>query len=721
MSQKDLGVIQYINESKGTSRVSRAQEVGAVGQALETGKKILNETIKSNVQDQYVDAIDDALASSQVDAEEYVPQQWGEGTREAYLANRMDKLQSAIKQGKKSHVTAAEMQIKDIMAEAQAKYPWLAEDLQRRAGLAIQGSKAMQQLGIHDAMRTEQAAQAQSEWDTMVNHGRKDWDDGGLGIDPALDPRHPKWMQQYTELQKLRALESEGARATGAALANATLTLNDPSTAHTITETLQGARSSMRKSYQDAMSKAGWYELQRRLRSEKPEDVQWVAEWNNNQRPLLVQELLQVQNNARDFLNDPAIFDQNIFLTDQGKAIKAKWKDGVDEITSVIELINSSGDDLPSAAFRADQIMTVRTLDTFQGLDRPYQQFIAWLTGPGKQMAELAGELRTPEGVTLLNEMSLTARHAMAQASDLWAENGTTKNPPIGRDTAGLQTAVLFNSTGALDVGAAATPADIRSKINARFQDPHQSFVIPAWSDEEHHVLALQNMELHETMFNRVDSLAGGASPEYAGDVLLGLTYSLAYKNGSLTEPRNLAEATLDILASDNTGRAIEAAGRQNKTVAFAQEAQQFYVETQPAVRRKQAGSLYNSEMVGNKTVSELVKVDAKALAERDEFEWIIDEEALNEAAKWEASLGTQFMATKGVIARYKAKLRGEADQVMYTIKDEMDRQINIERNLAKAAGVTRDMSFKSFYEGLGDPQAEVQGAWFDFFNYTSN
>ena len=46
------------------------------------------------------------------------------------------------------------------------------------------------------------------------------------------------------------------------------------------------------------------------------------------------------------------------------------------------------------------------------------------------------------------------------------------------------------------------------------------------------------------------------------------------------------------------------------------------------------------------------------------------------------------------------------------------ERMIDIEMNIARAKGSTREMEFISFFEGKGDPQAETMGTWHQMFNY---
>lgn len=717
----DLGTINYVNENQGTQRIDRTAEAKALGQVGQVAVKVANEAIKADVTNDMVDSLNEAVENAQA-VEVVEPVAWAEGTREAYLANRMDRLQSVIQQGKHSQVTAAENQIKTIMAEAQAKYPWLYDDLQRRAKQVIQGSVQMSKLGTADAVASANAKEAQNAYKQIIDHATTSWDKGGLGMNAALDPSHPAWIREYNDRQALRDNEERSARLTGAALANANITLNNPDSIVVLRETLQGDISNMRKMYTDTMSATGWYEVLSRVGSEKAEDIQYVAQWNEQQKPLLLQQLRMQAAEQRNLLQTSGNYDPNMWLTDQGKQYKAMWDDAVSEIDQVIELITATGDDFPSAAAQVERIMAVRGMNTFNGLDEPHKQFLAWSNGPARGMLENVAALKTAEGVKLLDNYAYTARTMMSAASDLWAENPTNITPLPGRSTPGMQAAAAFNSTGALQIPPGANGTTVRQAIRARFADPNASWVVPTSTEMDQHVASLQNMELHRSLFDQVEQTVDGASPEYASDVLLGMTYSLVYKNGAMTEPANLEQATLNILADPSMSRVLDAAGQGPKRAAFAAEAEEFYVRTEPSRRRGAAGDLYRNTVLANTynskiTVADVALVSEAALNE-GEFNWEIDGAKLKEAAKASAATGVGFMTSEADVQREMRKLETKVRETMDQIKAEVDNQINIEMNIAKAKGTVRPMTYKAFFEGEGDPAANEQGYWYDLFNY---
>ena len=250
----ELGPIQYTNVNQGTRVVDRSLESRAVAQGLDIVKKTVDEGIKAKVTGDMLDAIDETSSEVKV----YEPAEFTPGSREAYLSSKLDRLNSVIEQGDVSRQTWAQMQVDRVLAEAQTKYPWMFDELQSRAGAVKAGSARLKQLGIDDAARSDAAKMAQEEYDTIVDHGRLDWENGGLGIPDEIDPRSEYWIQMYDKRQALRNHQETGTRLAGMAVANAQLDIHSPGNFERLSTELQGRISLISASYEGIKERNNW-------------------------------------------------------------------------------------------------------------------------------------------------------------------------------------------------------------------------------------------------------------------------------------------------------------------------------------------------------------------------------------------------------------------------------------------------------------------------------
>jgi hypothetical protein len=712
----DLGQIGYTNENAGTRQVDRSAELRGIDQTLRVGKHIVDEGVKAKVTGEMLTSLDQAVADSEVSPIPFV--EYDPRSREAHLSKRMDKLQGVIAQGRRSSVTAAQMQIDNILAEAQTKYPWLYDDLARRASVVVSGSAQFEQLGIDDQLRGQNAKDAQEQYERITGHAYKNWSDGGLGISEELDPRDPLFLKQYKERQEYRELYEESQITVGMALANAGEDMYGPE-GDSLAASLQGRTNLIRGRLETVFQDNGFDRYKAAIGKDDPASLALLDSYHTDfARPVIVQ--LEAEKNAlRDLFYDN--IPPNGLETGRGKILKQQLEDALGEIDQIITSVNKTGEELPSSIQAIERAMAIRNAESFGGLSHVGQMQTAWFTsGPGKTYLEIIAKLPNPEGVIELFENALSFQSNLADLENLWAEGRGDPNPLLGGSSHGQQAAALFNSTGALNIQPGASGTEILDTIERRFRDPYATFVVPATGQEDNQALLLQTMDMHRQLWDLAGKTSSDASPEFADNVLLGETYSLHNANGEAYKPKNVQSYILGALADSATTQVIERSlqgGERGKREAWAMAAEDFYTNTNPQERRLAAGERYKQESYGGKALSELVFLDTGGL-QHGRFELIFNEDVVTEAAKHQAAGGAGFMTTPADLERYKKKVRRSVSEAMFEIETEMRQQIEIEMNIARAKGSTRDIEFLSFFEGRGDPQAETMGTWYQMFNY---
>ncbi len=715
----ELGVINYTNVNQGTRQVDRSAESRGIGQILDTGKKLVDEKITSNVTGEMMDTLNEAVANSTV--EELGVQEVLPGSREEYLSNRMDKLTNVIKQGSKSQQTAAELQIQGILAEAQTKYPWLAENLRQKAGAIVSGSVQMTRLGIDDSLRNAQATAAQDEFEAIVDHARKDWKDGGLGLPEELDPRSAVFMAEYAKRQQLRDEEETSMRTMGMALANARLDMYGPGF-QKIDEALSTGATWMRNQYTNILHTRGWDQALKAAGKEDADSIQFIDNFQTNTVLPIVSDLEVLRSDMRDTFN--ATITPEMQQTDKGKILKQRFDDQLAEIDAIIGLLNTTRDNLPTAIQAVDRMLAVRNARTFAGLPEAHKDFAAWMTTPmAKNYIDLANTWNNPAGAEIRRDLGLAAQSSFAHWNPLFGNGEEIPNPLPGDNTRSLQDAAYYNSTGALKIPPGAGPDDIRRRMDQRFRDPNNTWVMPG-TGEELQVQMLENLNTHERLYDLAVNMSKDASPEFANQTLLGQTYSLAYANGDSIKPKNIETEVLKHLATPAVRRAIEKAsegGDLGPRRAWGLEAEEYYLASKPDEIRQSLGSLYRNKRIGasDKTLAHLVKLDLDSL-KKGEFNYVVDKDQLRQAAEFALGATPSLLGvtTPGKLEGMERNLERKIADEMIVIENTMRQQINTEINIAMAKGSSRDPDFFQFFAGEGDPTG-TGNAWIDNFNYT--
>src|SRR5210317_192725 len=269
----DLGTINYTNVNAGTQVEDRSGEVRAVGQALGVAKTAIDEGVKAKVTGEMLDLIAEAETKSTITEPErpvYDP-----GSPGAYYAQRIDRLNAIMEQGRTSQRTLAENQIKGLLASAQTKYPWLYDELRTRAGAVISGSQELAQIGLEDDIRSSQAKAAQGQFDAMMKHAHDE-----LGIDPALSPLDPRFISEYVEAQERWDTTKRSSAISGALIAQGVDTyLNDPVMYNQLQEAVFGARGAIQNRYWYITREFGWDDIRAEVAKGERGNQAAIQQW----------------------------------------------------------------------------------------------------------------------------------------------------------------------------------------------------------------------------------------------------------------------------------------------------------------------------------------------------------------------------------------------------------------------------------------------------------
>lgn len=711
----ELGDIQHTNVNQGTRVVDRSLETRALAQGLDVVKKTVDEGVKAKVTGDMLEAINETESNVPV----YEPQDFVPGSREEYLSNKLDRLNAVIEQGKKSQQDWAQMQVKRVLAEAQAKYPWIADQLQSRAGSVMAGSERLQQLGLDDAARSAAAQAAQSEFDEIVDRARTPWENGGLGIPSHIDPRTPYFARLYDDLQGLRNAQQEGARRAGMAIAHAQIDVNNPRTYDELSAELRGKTSIIGAQYEGIKRRNGFYEHMENVALGDRADLEAVERFRTVNSREMREEVIVERFQLKELWRDMQTKIPNMTQTETGKKLEAEYKDALADYDLILASIDKLGEDTPTATQMIDRAMSIRQNDAFQDLPEAGKKQLAFFTGPvGGRMLELTALLKNPTGINMGNKVALAQQTYM---SGLFPELFDQTNPQY--DTFNQMT--YFKSTGALEIPPGASAEEIQAKINRVQKNPNSTFVVPGRNDQELTILALQNKDLHLSLLTAAQDTLDMASPEFANAGLLGLTYSLSFLNDAPNAP-NVKKDMLEGLSNGSLDNAINislSGQDRGARQAFADEALQFYRSTKPEERKQEMANYYRNHRIGGVALSELVVVDPAAIDD-NAFVWSVNSDLVTKAAEARVSIAPGLVpdVTGSKLKNEERKVERDINEAMARIQTEMDQQIRIEMTINKAkANDPNSMrmadEWASHFLGAGDPAGQTH-AWANIFNY---
>lgn len=705
----DLGNIQYTNVNAGTRVVDRTQEARAIDQGLGAAKKVIDDTIIGGVTDDMNEALEDQAAASASLANELPPEmQFPEGSTEAYLENRVERLQAVIAQGQSSARTSAQMQIQGILADAKVNYPWLYDKLQARASSVMAGSQEMTQLGIDDSLRTSAAQTAQDQYDALVKDARAEFPKG-LGIPESIPINSPEFKELYAKRSHLRNNYTTNQVLTTMDMSNAQYVFNNPVALAALNEQIFGETGSLQGTFQKMRSTYKFWEVMEQVNKGSKGNLEFINNWALTYGEPWKQELVSLKAKMQAGIEN---IEPAAQVDPRGQNMVKTMKDRMAIIDNMISTVNSMQGNVPSAIQQLDTSMAVLRNSSFQRLPESGQAFYAWIEdGPGKAIIEIMAEAKNPEGINLLNNIALASQSFMKGSHPEFFD------PTHPEYMGNLQTSI-FHTTGSLNLPDSPSSEEVTAGIRDRLSGTDPTFIMPTRNNEEMTIAALKNMEEHKNLWAEAKRVIPNAGADYANNALLGTTYSLEYLNSNLDQPKNADNDVLRMLSDGTLDTAVDVSlenGPSGERNAFAVAASEFYAKTKPEERKQEMRNMYrNDRLFGTDvTLAQVVKVDVTAL-ERGEFKYKIDNEALKPVVA--------RLATRGRVTGSLQRAQDLVNEKMNQIQQEMQQQIQIEMLLNRARsvdGTNFSMQDDWLNHYLGQGNAEPESAWAYVFNHT--
>jgi hypothetical protein len=708
----DLGSIGYTDVNAGTRVVDRTQEVRALAQGLDVAKTVVDEGIKAKVTGEMVESINN------IEQQEAPAQMQGPLDEETAVLNRVDALKLQIKNGKVSQVTLATNQLKQTLVDAQEKYPWLRDELQRRASSVLSSSARLAQLGLEDQIATAEGTAAQKELQDLVDYARKPWPEG-LGIDHALSPTDPDFAKKYVQLQEDRNMYELTQRQASMALARAQLKINTPEIQAEFYELVRGGHNIVSKGLDEVLKKYDFEKFMAEANLGADGDLQFVDDWKEANALAAKRDILQARADMEQAFNMLDLKHGGVTETHMGGKLQAAMQSSMDTMDRWAGLVQGIIDGSPTAVEEIARSRAILENTAFRALPDADQVALSFFSGKiGSMMLETAAVLKNASGINLLNRVSIASQTLMAERFPHLFDTAAP-NYSVTQDAA------YFKSTGALQIPPGAPAALIQNKIRAQLQNPDASFVVPTNNEEEQLIASLHGKDLHLRLLQTAVGTVADADPDFANNGLLGLTYSLSAMN-VLPNPPNVQEELLEDLSSGALDRAVNVSltgGPSGQRQAFAKEADLFYRNTRPFEARQEMDTHFHTKKIGGQPLSLLVKIDANQL-DKGEFKWIIEKEALKAATTLQMQMDRGSTST-GAAGRDRALVQREVEQEimeeMAKIQNVMNRQIGIEMLLNKArannpASFQQANDWTDFFLGIGAPEG-AESSWSTIFD----
>lgn len=714
----ELGSIQFNDVNRTQRRVDRTQEQRALAAGLNVAEGAINESVKASVTGDMLDAIDQTVEESQaIDVEnpEVVSREFAD-PEEAKLAQTIDRWKLQAEQGNSSQRTLAEIRIKEVLNTAQAKFPWLVEGLQQRAGLVMSGSAELQSLGLYDAASKQAASTAASDIQKLKDYANKKWEDGGLGMSPDLEFGSPEWIAQYAEFDSLRQGQQANARLIGMTLSNRDATAIQIEGA--VSTALQGKFSVVRSSRRSTFDANGFdAALAESLKGENA-NLEVLAQFHAAGAPIIIQTLEQDKVEAQQLYTDSV--KGLLQGSPSGIRIKAQLDDFIAETDSIISAFKSSVDMMPDALKQISTSNAIRGAVLMRGMSTPHKNLTAFMSGPGKNLVEVAKLAVSGPGLRQRNDLGTVAVGAMAEMFPNFIGDNITEDG---------MAVMSFVTTGQGSITTNLTPMEINKRLDKIQHDSTNPYHVNTQTDKDELEAAFSTADMHTRIFTAALEVPEYATPEAAGDYLTGMNYSLRTLNRI---PQNLEDVSSMIrstLADDRLLNAIDIVGdgeQSNKRRAFGATAKEWYESTDPRARQQATIQKYQSHRIDGVPLSSLAEVDIDAMQNEGEFRFEINREKAEKVVQARLKADRSRSALTSVDTRQPVRATSEANvreqvrleiiEAMSPIAQEVNSSITISRNLDHATAINKDTRRNSnvkmqFFDELG---------WLKAFNYTS-
>ncbi len=700
----DVGVIQTRDVQSGYRSPDTRATSRAIGNALDGVEKVVKGAILGGVEDEIVGDLKERVEDLSNPADPMGPPEdrAGTDTEAQRIRNRVNKLINLRDQGTTSQKTLAEMQLKQTISDASVKYPWLREDLLRRAGLVSQLSVELDQLGFYDAAMEAQASNAQSQLKALQDHATKDWDEGGLGLDPSIPLGSVQWAHMYADRQALRSADTQRQMLLTTRELDATALLE---TAGTM---FQGKLSGARSAIEGIWQRNGLYEAIDSAMKGEQGDPEVLRVFKQSGAQTVVADLMQLNANMTSVFEQ--VLEPRYRNTEDGKVLKAMLDDFIAQNNKSIQLTQDMANGVPGAAAHLDSLRAVRSSNLYRGNTEAYKDFEAWVSDPGhKTMLEVAGGDLTASGQVFRQQLASTATAVLSNL-----------NPTvIGPDASpGEQAAMAYVTSGQGAVVKGSTASEVISTLEKHQRDSDTPFYVPGGTSRNDQVGAATTIELHSELWRKAREIDGKASPYKAATFATGLTYGFLGLAKETNRPEDLDQLELENMASSDTLEIIEVMGDGEYTGqrrALGMAMKDYYTTTKPAERRNKSIQAYNTTKIGDTPLSEMALIDVRKMSDDGIISYKENKDAIDREVSRRIAQDTTVGFSTPSKVKVENEVKNEIADAMAPIVNHVQQDLNIEQNIRVAIR-------PSFERNEGSLRAKYfdELGWLDGFNYTT-
>jgi hypothetical protein len=707
----ELGSINFTDVNRGTRSVDRSAEARALGSVLNVGKQIAEEGIKAKVTRDFNEAIDDAKVSTDAlvvtgasSVEEMIA-----GTDKSQLSQNIDKWKLQAEQGSSSQRTLAEIKIKEILNDAQGRYPWMVEELQQRAGLVIAGSHELAETGLFDAAARSSSANAKSEIDRLQTYATKDWESGGLGISPHLEVGSAPWLAQYEERDTLRQQQQKNARYIGMVISNREATAIEIEGA--ASTALQGKFSSVRTSRLETFNSNGFDAALLEAVKGEGANLEVLAQFHAGGRTIIIDDLEQQKVEAIALYQD--WFRGPLAGTAAGVRTKAQLDDFIAEQDSIINKFRQGVESMPDALKQIEIYNGIRSAEVMRGMTESYKNVVAFI-GQNKSVLDLAALAQSGDGLSQRNKLGNVGVGILQSQFPEFLGAGTTEPNAVISS---------FLTSGQNSITPAMAPLDINKRLDKLRSDSSSPWYITTKTDRDEVEAAFWSVDNHTRLWDAaLTAPENYATPAMAATYLTGVNNSLRTFNFIDEKPKDVEKVIRSALSDDRLLVAVDTIGDDPATVnqrrAFGASAKEWYENTDPTARQQETAVAYNNQRIEGIPLRELAKADITQMSTSGNFTYIPNAAALERAVDKRLAKENQRSADTRQRARSRVQVREdirlELVSMMEPIVQEVNESITISRNLDHATAINSESRRNSnvklqFFDELG---------WLGVFNY---
>lgn len=510
------------------------------------------------------------------------------------------KLDTAIKQGKTSQANLARLKARQVLADAQLKYPSLRAELAREFSSVLETDPELFAMGITDQRASRVSQEAIKDLDRIKEEAYGDVSEGGLGMDAFQIPiDHPAFVPVYLEKQALRQQIEDSALILAARKANRELDADDY--LQTYAQGLYGETSALNAIMRDATRDLK--EAQKAMANVGlTPNAQNVLDWNSFGRTEYIERLDNVEILLQqNFAEIPT----RLIGTDRYAQMKAMTDDQIAYVGRLREAIEADNVDLVKAWQAEDTLRNIQFRDMF------------------------------PEAAKL-NRFVTNMQLVLENAETLGAEDIIQQHRMGGfmqQNLDGVMTR-LFVLGGQDQLPDDATPEQILNTLN-RNRDYSSKPYLHAATDDEHTLKSIDAI-WDADMQGGLEVLTKHSAPDFiAGTFRVGVSTMQDVINIG-RPPESLYNKILDTVASGNmlpaASRARDGTIRdRNSIIAFGNVFEKFWDSRVggDSGRRKEYIKSQNREVARGISLGDVTTFDGTQVKENGRIQLTIDREEL--------------------------------------------------------------------------------------------